>query len=253
MISKNRIKQINALKQKKNRQEIGLFIVEGKKLADEILKSNFCIQTIVATTEWLAENFNILPDCEIVETNEAGLKKVSGLTTAQKVLLLVEIPKNHSSESDSEKLILALDNINDPGNLGTIIRIADWFGVGKVVCSLCSVDVFNPKAVQATMGAIARVGVIYADLTKYIGNAKKNNLPVYGTFLKGKNIYNERLTRNGIIVMGSEARGISPEIEKLIDQKIHIPSFPSAQPTSESLNISTATAIVCAEFRRRCI
>ena len=146
-------------------------------------------------------------------------------------------------------LSLVLDGVQDPGNVGTIVRIADWYGIQNIFCSYDCADMFNPKTVQATMGSIARVKVIYTDIIAFID--KCNNLPVYGTFLRGKNIYKESLSNNGLIVMGSEGKGISSEVEKLVTDRLFIPNFPTDSKSSESLNVAVATAITCSEFRRR--
>jgi TrmH family RNA methyltransferase len=163
-----------------------------------------------------------------------------------------KIQTEYCIESISKQISLALDEIQDPGNLGTIVRIADWFGIKDIFCSINSCDAYNPKTVQATMGAIGRVKIHYIDLLSFIQKANKH-MPVFGTFLNGTNIYTEKLSPNGIIVMGNEGNGISHEIEQLIDNKLFIPNFPLGEKTSESLNVATATAIICSEFRRRMI
>jgi TrmH family RNA methyltransferase len=163
----------------------------------------------------------------------------------------VKIPDIELSTNLLEgKLSLALDDIQDPGNMGTIIRLADWFGIDFIICSNSTVDVFSPKVVQASMGAISRVKVIYCDLQKTLSEYNKL-IPIYGTFMGGSNIYNEKLASKAIIVMGNEGNGISPDVEKLITDKIHIPSFATNRSTVESLNVAMATSIVCSEFRRR--
>lgn len=255
MFSKNKIKFINSLKKTKYREIHTLFFAEGEKLADEILNSGLKITTILATKEWLESNSMKLDQCkaEIDEISEQDLAKISSLSTPNKVFVIAEQPQfTYNIEEISNKLSLLLDDINDPGNLGTIIRIADWFGIQNIFCSENSVNQFNPKVVQSTMGAICRVKVHYVDFSSLIGSVK--NLPdfnIYGTFLEGKTIYNESLTDKGFIIMGSESHGISENIKPLINKKLFIPNFPFGKKTSESLNISVATAIVCSEFRRR--
>ncbi len=248
MLSKNKIKLIHSLAYKKYRDQNDLFVAEGTKTILEIAPYADC-EILCATTEWLSENK--LRGKETIEINEEELKKISFLTTPQKVLAVCKkTVVEYKPEELQRNLSLALDNIQDPGNLGTIIRIADWFGIQHVFCSTATVDVFNPKTVQATMGAIGRVKVHYVDLPVFL-REQSRKLPLWGTFLDGKNIYKENLSPNGIIVMGNEGNGISPEIEKLISHKLFIPNFPANAETSESLNVAVATAIVCSEFRRR--
>lgn len=247
MLSKALQKKIRSLEYKKFRQEYGLFIAEGNKLTSDLLKVLRC-RVLVATDDWLAQNKNI-PASEIISTDKETLTKTSLLKCPQEVLGLFEIPQTEVHPDDLKgKLSLVLDNIQDPGNLGTILRIADWFGIEYVICSRNTADAFNPKTVQATMGAIGRVKIFYTDLDDFIPNT---GLPVYGTFLEGEIIYNCDLPQEALIVMGNEGNGISDETSKLITKKIFIPDFPLGMTKSESLNVSTATAIVCSEFRRR--
>ncbi len=251
MLSKNTIKHINALKQNKFRDEYQQFIAEGDKLVSELLTSNFKIIEIFAVKEWL-DKHKIVDNIAITEVTVSELERISGLTTPNMVLALVEIPQQQSiNASIFDKLILVLDEIKDPGNLGTIIRIADWFGISNIVCSNHSVDVYNPKVVQATMGSIARVNVQYADLHDFFKNAPKN-VPIYGTLLNGENIYTQPLSKNGIIIIGNESKGISNELLPFITNKLCIPSYAENQENkAESLNAAIATSIVCAEFRRK--
>jgi TrmH family RNA methyltransferase len=248
MLSKNKIKELLALSQKKQRDEKGLFIAEGNKLVAELLPAFRCT-TLVATSEWLSANE---PKCaEIIEVTEAELKKISLQKAPQQVLAVFEKPTytlNSSLINDS--LSLALDDVQDPGNMGTIIRIADWFGIENIFCSLHCADVYNPKTVQATMGAIARVKIFQVDLPSFL-QEQKNNLPIFGTFLDGDNMYAENLPHKGIIVMGNEGNGIGSDVEQAINKRLFIPNYPADRSTSESLNVAVATAIVCAEFRRR--
>ena len=175
------------------------------------------------------------------------------LQSPPKALALLKMPQRRLDfASISKSLILALDGVQDPGNVGTILRIADWFGINTVLCSHQTADVYNPKTIQATMGAIARVSVSYVDLPSVLQTLKDQyKMPIYGTFLDGKNMYETELTSNGVIVMGNEGNGVTPEIDNLSDHRLYIPNYPVGVPTSESLNVSVATAIVCAEFRRR--
>ena len=238
MISKNEIKEIRALGQKKFRDERRLFTVEGEKLVEEALRSGF----------------EVVAHYRIEEIGEEAMARISQLTHPSPALAVVRQPAPSLFDMCSDELVLALDGIRDPGNLGTIIRIADWFGIRQILASEDTVEVYNPKVVQATMGAIFRVHVYYIDLPSILRarTSKSTAVPVYGTFLEGDNIYSAPLTLGGVIVMGSEANGISPEVAATVTARLFIPPFPSDSRTSESLNVAVATAITCAEFRRRC-
>ena len=242
MFSKSQIKFIKSLTKKKIRMKEGLFIIEGKKGILELLDSRLKLHSLYTT----ADVFDA-PEHLISVVSEAELKKISNLNTPQTALAIFHMPKTEISEAGG--LQLALDEIQDPGNLGTIIRMCDWFGVEQLLCSHGTVDCYNPKVVQATMGSISRVQIHYVNLPEYLAAAKEN-LPVYGAFLEGENIYSHPLPAEGILVMGNEANGISSEVEELITQKLVIPQFGSSQKT-ESLNVATATAIFLSEFRRR--
>lgn len=248
MLSKNKIKYIRSLEQKKYRKEEKAFLAEGHKLVGD-LSGHFECRLVAATSTWLESHPDIKAD-EIVEVSEEELKKASLLKTPQDVLAVFRIPETDPGTRDiAGSLCLALDDVQDPGNLGTILRTADWFGIRHVFCSIGTADAYNPKTVQATMGALARVRIHYCDLKDLIGTL--SDMPVYGTFLDGKNIYGQELTPHGLIVMGNEGKGISQEMEKLVNRRLLIPNYPQGEETSESLNVATATAIVCAEFRRR--
>jgi TrmH family RNA methyltransferase len=183
---------------------------------------------------------------------EDDIRKASFLKNPQDVLALFHYPEWNLEEADPRKdLVLLLDGIQDPGNLGTIIRLADWFGIEHIVCSTDTADVFNPKTVQATMGALAHVKVHYTELAGYIRHWKGNSVPVYGTFLDGDNLYGRSLTKNGLLIMGNEGNGVRPEIASLADERLYIPNYPQGRETAESLNVAIATAILCSEFRRR--
>ena len=250
MLSKNLIKFVRSLDVKKFRKETNLFVAEGEKLVNDLIASNVECYKIIAT-EKHADVLKSKRDIEIITVSDDELKKVSFLKSPQGIVGLFK-QRNNTPDTNTpkKKLCLALDDVQDPGNLGTIIRIADWFGIEDIYCSIGTVDVYNPKTVQATMGAIARVNVYYVELPQFLASLEKST-PVYGTFLNGKNMYEHKLSRNGVIVMGNEGKGIGAECEKFIDERILIPSFPAGRTTSESLNVSTATAIVCGEFRRR--
>jgi TrmH family RNA methyltransferase len=245
MLSQADIKLINALKQTKARKKTGLFLVEGPKMVSELLNyPDFEIQFIAGNKKWL-DSQTKLSHIPIKEISEKALQKLSNFSTANEVLAVVKIPEHKEFKADDKSLYLVLDNIQDPGNLGTIIRTAEWFGINEIICSIDTVDCFNPKVVQATMGSMFRVKCIYTDLYTFL---EKQRLPVYGTLLTGKNIYQERLNQAGFIVIGNESKGISSEVKNLITNPIFIPS--SQQSKAESLNASVATAVVCAEFRR---
>lgn len=239
MLTKSQIKLITSLGQKKFRIQHQLFIVEGVKGIKEFLNSSLELHTLF-TTETIFE----APTQQTVLVTDVELKKLSALKTPNTALAVFKIPKPNPVNENA--LIVALDDVRDPGNLGTIIRLCDWFGVKDLVCSKATVDCFNTKVVQATMGSLTRVNVSYLDLETFLANSK---MPKFGTFMDGKNVYEMELPKQGIIVMGNEANGISKAIEQLIDQKISIPRFGNLQAT-ESLNVATATSIFLSEFKR---
>ena len=247
-ISKNKIKYIRSLEQKKTRREEGVFVAEGPKLTGDLLGRFHC-RYLAATAEWMNAHPLVQADEKDI-ANLEDLQRASLLKTPQDVIAVFE-QRNEATDTSviERELCLALDDVQDPGNLGTIIRIADWFGIEHIFCSLGTADVYNPKVVQATMGALARVHVHYLSLTELIEGLKE--VPVYGTFLDGTNIYKQSLSETGLIVMGNEGNGISAEVRKLINRILYIPNFPAGRSTSESLNVAVATAITCAEFRRR--
>jgi TrmH family RNA methyltransferase len=241
MISKNQIKLISGLHQKKQRFANQLFFAEGIKIIQELLQSNFELEHLFTTQN----DFETVDFSKRVSITEQELKKISALSTPNTCLAVFKIPAENPIIDSG--LIVALDDIRDPGNLGTILRLCDWFGIQQIICSKETVDIYNPKVVQATMGSITRVNVNYVDLKSFITNAK---LPVFGTFMNGENIYQSELPQNGIIIMGNEANGISAEIEKMVTSRLTIPRFGTLQKT-ESLNVATATAIVLSEFKRK--
>ena len=240
MVSKNQIKLITSLQQKKYRKQEQLFFAEGVKVVQELLHSNFELQELFTTKQ----DFLSVSKDKLHAISEAELKKISALATPNSCLAVFKIPK--AKEMKESGLILALDDVRDPGNLGTIIRLCDWFGIETLFCSEETVDIYNPKVVQATMGSISRVNVVYGDLENFL---VKTKLTVFGTFMDGKNIYQESLPNDGVIVMGNEANGISEAVEKLVTDRIAIPRFGDLQIT-ESLNVATATAIILSEFKR---
>ena len=246
-ISNNEIKRVKALQQKKFRDECGLFIVEGEKMVQEALNSPFEVENVYRKEDIGAE----------------AMSRISALSSPSPALAVVKKPSDSiiddiaalQSQLSKGGLYLALDAIRDPGNLGTILRIADWFGVEAVFASKDTVDVFNPKVVQSTMGAIFRVKMHYVDLPPLFENIRSYGGKIFGTFLDGKNMY-ERELDNGaqapsVIVIGNEANGISKEVEALVSDRLYIPPYPQDSPGSESLNAAVATAITVAEFRRR--
>ncbi len=253
MLSKNRIKQINALQQKKFRNESRTFVAEGHKVVDELLRSNLRIREIFGTEDWVAANGEKFRGAPISTVSADEIKKLSAMQTACNVVAEVEMKTPSAAQIDKGKLYLAMDSVRDPGNLGTIIRIANWFGISTILASSDCVDLYNPKVIQASMGSAFRVEVQYCSLADKLAEARKLGMPVYGTFLNGANIYQAPLSKNGVIVLGNEGHGILPETEVLVSERLFIPSGAPADTAPESLNVSTATAVVCSEFYRRMI
>ncbi|HJS00805.1 MAG TPA: RNA methyltransferase [Flavobacterium sp.] len=240
MVSKNQIKLITSLQQKKYRNSNQLFFAEGVKVIQELLQSNLELEHLYTTQH----DFEEVSTSKKSLIHENDLKKISALATPNSCLAVFKIPQE--KEIVDSGLIIALDDIRDPGNLGTILRLCDWFGIQQVLCSKETVDIYNPKVVQATMGSITRVNVSYVNLNEYIS---ETSLAVFGTFMDGNSIYKSSLPQEGIIVMGNEANGISKDIEKIIKTRISIPRFGDLQKT-ESLNVATATAVILSEFKR---
>lgn len=238
-LSKNQIKLITSLQKKKYRTKHNLFIAEGTKVVNEFLNSNFKLNALFCVDE---ENYISDYECTLISSEE--LKKISSLISPNNVLALFEIPEKHSLKN--EGLIVVLDEINDPGNLGTIIRLCDWFGVNQLICSENTVDCFNPKVVQASMGSLTRISIMYSNILEYL---KNSNLPKYAADMDGENVYKTKLPKNAILVMGNEANGISKDVYSSISKTISIPRFGDLQKT-ESLNVATATAILLSEFKR---
>ena len=250
MLSKNQIKLVHSLELKKNRKKEGLFVAEGPKVVGDLLRAGYKAHSIFKVESSMfnlqSSMFNL--QCSIFNVTDDELRKLSFLQHPQEVLAVFEIPQTSNFNLQTSNLSLALDGIQDPGNLGTIIRIADWFGIDAIYCSPDTADVYNPKVVQATMGSIAHVPIIYTDLQELLSKA---DCPIYGTLLDGEDIYQQQLEPKGIIVMGNEGNGISAPIRKLITHKLLIPNFNQGSTTAESLNVAIATAITCSEFRRR--
>ncbi|MDR0865683.1 MAG: RNA methyltransferase [Candidatus Symbiothrix sp.] len=248
MISKPKIKFIRSLEMKKFRNESACFLAEGNKLVADILPSFDC-ECLIAKSSWLATQGDIHAK-ELIVAEENDIEKASLLKTPQDVIAIFRQPEYQLDKKNlKEDLSLVLDGIQDPGNLGTIIRLADWFGIKTIICSPDTADVYNPKTVQATMGAIAHVRVFYTPLVDFL--KEMQDIPIYGTFLDGKNIYREQLSATGLIVMGNEGKGISPSVKKGISHKLYIPNYPPDTVSTESLNVAVATAVTCAEFRRK--
>ena len=250
MISKNQLKYIRQLEQKKYRRREGVFVAEGTKVVGDLLQ-RYRPEAVFATADWQAPA-GITP--QLVTDDE--LRRISFLQHPQQVLALFPLPVssqpstvNSKPSTVNSELSLALDGVQDPGNLGTIIRIADWFGISTIICSEDTVDAWNPKVVQATMGSIARVNIIYLNLPDFLDTLPAD-FPVYGTFLDGDNIYTQELTPNGLIIMGNEGNGISEAVRSKVNRRLLIPDFHQG-PTADSLNVAIATAITCSEFRRR--
>ena len=239
-LSKNNIKLITSLQQKKYRQKHQLFVAEGVKVVNELLASSLEVEHIFSVDA----SFEASKNCEITLISENELKKVSTLKSPNKVLGLFKIPKE--KEINQDKFMVALDGVNDPGNLGTIIRLCDWFGVTELVCSKNTVDCYNQKVVQSTMGSLTRVNISYVDLQDFLSNSK---LPVFTADMDGENVYTSSLPEKAVLVMGNEANGISPEIAQTVKHALTIPRFGDLQQT-ESLNVATATAILLSEFKR---
>ncbi|APG66240.1 RNA methyltransferase [Tenacibaculum todarodis] len=239
-LSKNHIKLITSLQQKKYRQKHKLFIAEGIKVVEELLKSSLVLEKLFVTNEC---SFDIPVD-KTFEVSDVELKKISQLKTPNKVLGLFQIPEQKLLKNNG--LVIALDAINDPGNLGTIIRLCDWFGVEQLLCSKDTVDCYNAKVVQASMGSLTRIQINYVDLNSYLSETK---LPTFIADMDGENVYKSQLPKEGVLIMGNEANGVSKEIKELAKNVVSIPRFGVKQET-ESLNVATATAILLSEFRR---
>ena len=257
MISSSKSKLIRSLRHKKYRDQHRLFLVEGEKMVSELLKAGsenpYAIRELLATPEWMQGHHSLLrkKETEITEASPTEIKKVSNLKTPQSVIALVSIPPvSFRSESLLNTPVLAFESIRDPGNLGTIIRTADWFGISQIICTPDSTDLFNPKVVQSTMGAIARVQVHYMALEALLQSREMEVKTVSGTFMEGKSIYETSLGPDPLILFGNESHGLSRSITPLIQRRITIPSFSPSGQGSESLNVASAVAVVCSQIRR---
>ncbi|MCX6283372.1 MAG: RNA methyltransferase [Bacteroidetes bacterium] len=269
MLSNSQVKHINALKIKKYRDEYREFIAEGNTLVTDLIESQYGIAGVYAESQWIVANLELIRrrNIAVFEADPQDMERITSLTSPSPVLSVVKIPPGygytiemHDEESVERvfpglqnSLSLMLESISDPGNFGTMLRIADWFGIRNVICSEQCVELYNPKVVQASMGSVARVNVVYTDLPGLL-ETMKGRMPVYGTFLQGDPVYTRPLAENGIIVIGSEAHGISGELAPFVTDRLFIPSFGSSgNGKAESLNAAVAAAVVIAEFRRRII
>ena len=249
MLSKNQIKLIKSLESKKFRKREGLFVAEGPKVVGDLLRAGYQPHSIFATPQCSLSNIPCsTSNIQFSTITDDELHRISFLQHPQEVLAIFHIPTPQESDILPSDICLALDGVQDPGNVGTIIRIADWFGISHIFCSPDTADIYNPKVVQATMGSLAHISVTYCDLVPLL---RKATVPIYGTLLDGQDIYQQPLSREGIIVMGNEGNGISSEVRQLVTHKLLIPNFNKNSETAESLNVAIATAITCSEFRRR--
>ncbi len=244
-LSKNKIKYFASFGKKKTREEEGLFVVEGTKMVEELLNSSFTTECIVATEEWFSTHNQ---KCECYTASHDDIARISLLQNPQDVWALAHFPTETKECTIGSGLTLALDGVQDPGNMGTIIRLADWFGVEQILCSEDCVDTFNPKVVQATMGSVFRIPTHYVDLPNFLATCKT---PIFVADMEGENVYTTQIPLDAILVMGNEGNGISDAVAKCATNAIHIPSFNTTGKTSESLNVAVATAILCSEFCRR--
>lgn len=238
-LSQRQIKLITSLSKKKYRKQHGLFVAEGVKVVNELLTSGLKLSVLFCTSD-----FKHHLDAKVEEISEKDLKKISTLKSPNKVLALFEIPEVNLSENKG--IVVALDAVNDPGNMGTIIRLCDWYGISQIVCSMDTVDCYNQKVIQSTMGSITRVTINYLNLSEYLSQVK---VPVFAADMHGKNVYKSQLPSSAVLVMGNEANGISEEVSSVVSDFLTIPRFGIGQQT-ESLNVATATAILLSEFKR---
>lgn len=250
MIGRNTIKLIKSLADKKSRQETGLFLAEGNKLVNEILNSSFTVEFVIATPDFMSQ-VNTRKKFNKINASHDDIRKASLLKNPQQAIAVVHFPELPHEIRFHDSLILCLDSLQDPGNLGTIVRLADWFGIREIVCSPDTVDVYNPKTLQATMGAITRVVVRYMEPETFFTEAQYKQIKIYGSFPEGKSIYETELVSPSILVVGNEGKGIGKNLMKYFSEKLTIPNFSENSVKSESLNVSVATAVICSEFKRQ--
>lgn len=248
LLTNNMRKAYASLTTAKGRRQLGLFMAQGEKCVSDTI-NYFNTEAILATEDWMKDNYRVIGDNNAILCKNDDLRRISSLTCPPEVIAIYHIPI-YERPNVGGNLIIALDRIQDPGNLGTIIRVCDWMGVNTILASKDTVDVWSPKVVQSTMGAISRVGVYYCDLQPTLSTLSRD-IRIYGTFLDGNNIYTADLSPSGIIIMGNEGNGISESLKHLVTDKITIPPYPANCHTSESLNVAMATGITLAEFRRR--
>lgn len=252
MISKSIIKLIKSLNKKKYRIKEKLFLAEGDKIILEVLNSGFTVQTLIATEDFIDQNTNLANRAEqLIQTEKEQIKKAGFLQSPPNSIAICTLPQKPDLPHKIDKLSFYLDGIQDPGNLGTIIRTCDWYGIQNIFTSTDTADVFNPKVIQASMGSFCRVNVIPVDIQLLENLIQQSKLPVYGAFMDGKNIYSENLVQEALIILGNEGSGIREEAAKLVTNKISIPTFSENANTAESLNVAIAAAIICSEFKRR--
>ena len=252
MLSQNNLKLIRQLRQKKYREKTGLFIAEGEKIVTEALQQEQVkVKKLFFTDAHSPKLLKIGPDVDFFEVTEQEMKQISQLETPSTLLAVIQKPLTVFDDAVFKETVLAFDFIQDPGNLGTIIRTADWFGIHYIVCSRNSVDVYNQKVVQASMGAIFRTQVFFVDLKDFLTKARLLKTPVFGTFLSGENIYSVENSLHGIFLFGNESKGISPTLEAMVNRKITIPNFSRNETKTESLNIASSVAVICSEISRR--
>jgi len=253
LLSNSQLRYVQSLQQKKFRRQQGVFVAEGEKIVSELLQSHFETEGVYALADWLQENSHQIPgDLEVFETSQKDLVRISGLKTPNKVLAVVKMPTEEPAPIRQESLILLLDKVQDPGNLGTIIRTADWFGIRQVICSPDTAEVFSPKVVQATMGSFLRVKIIYTELLPFLEKAKEK-MTVYGAFLEGEDLWGGEVENRGILVIGNESKGISPEVASLVQKKVRIHGGrqPGRADAAESLNASVAAGILMAWLTKK--
>lgn len=252
MIGKNKFKLIKSLAKKKYRLKEQSFLAEGDKIVQEVLESEIKVRELFATADFISENKKNLRNVTFVtETTPAEIKKASLLQQPQNCLAICHLPPQPEIPSNPLGIFLYLDGIQDPGNLGTIIRTCDWFGMNYLFCSPDTADVFNPKVIQATMGSFTRVKTIYSSYNELSGLFQNSEFKIFGTFLEGKDIYTENLPGNALVVLGNEGSGIRKEVADLIGNRIKIPSFNPSEKKAESLNVAVSAAIICNEFARK--
>ena len=250
MITIAQIKHIRSLKLLKFRKASGEFVIEGEKMVNELLASNYKIKSLYALSDWIETNHDLVSTKNITaeKITPKELERISSFKTPNKVLAVAEMPESSLQKINFEELVLVLDDIQDPGNLGTIIRTAEWFGIKQIICSKDTVDVFNPKVIQSTMGSFLRIQIHYTDLEQFLTEKVPDGTPIYGALLNGKNLYEQKLTKNGILIIGNESKGISEEVAKFVTHPVYIPAHPDSE--AESLNASVATAVLLSEFNK---